>query len=236
MTAKPSKCSIGYSSLECLGHFVGEERLKPDPSKVEAIAEAERPQTKKQVRSFLGLVGFYRKFIPNFSTIALPLTDSTKKKQPHQVKWTSAHQSAFDTLRKALTASPILKLPELTKPFVLQTDSSDKGLGGALFQYEGESKLPVAFASRKLKGPELNYSTVEKECLAIVWAVQKFSRYLYGKEFRLETDHEPLVYLNSSKVTNPRLMRWALMLQPYRFSLEAIRGCDNVGADYLSRI
>lgn len=235
LTAKPKKCSIAYRSLECLGHFVGDERLKPLPDKVRAIEIAERPHTKKQVRSFLGLVGFYRKFIPNFASIALPLTDSTKKGLPNQVSWTSAHELAFETLKRALIASPILKLPDMSKPFVLQTDASDRGVGAVLFQYESESKMPVAYASRKLKKNEVNYSTIEKECLAIVWAVQKFSKFLYGREFRLETDHQPLVYLNSSKVSNPRLMRWALMLQPYRFSLEAIKGSDNVGADYLSR-
>lgn len=109
-------------------------------------------------------------------------------------------------------------------------------LGAVLLQCEGDQKLPVAYASRKLKNSESVYATVEKECLAIVWAIQKFQKYLYGQEFVLETDHSPLVYLNKSKVTNPRLMRWVLSLQPYRFRIEAIKGKDNVGTDYLSRL
>ncbi|XP_062590636.1 uncharacterized protein LOC134252230 [Saccostrea cucullata] len=116
-----------------------------------------------------------------------------------------------------------------------KTDASDRDIGAVLLQEEGEFKLPVAYASRKLKPSEEHYSTIEKECLGIIWSVQKFHRYLYGREFILETDHHPLVYLNKTKLVNSRLMRWALSLQPYRFRIRAIRGKDNVGADYLSR-
>ena len=124
----------------------------------------------------------------------------------------------------------------MSEPFVLQTDASDRGIGAVLLREEQGKKLPVAYASRKLKGSEVSYATVEKECLAIVRAVQKFQCYLYGNEFMLETDHKPLVYLNRSKVTNARLMRWALSLQPYRYPIVTIKGRDNVGADYLSRL
>ena len=124
----------------------------------------------------------------------------------------------------------------MSEPFVLQTDASDRSIGAVLLQEEQGKKLPVAYASRKLKGSEVSYATIEKECLAIVWAVQKFQCYLYGNECILETDHKPLVYLNRSKVTNARLMRWALSLQPYRYRIVAIKGRDNVGADYLSRL
>lgn len=152
------------------------------------------------------------------------------------MSWTQSHENAFMTLKKALVASPILKLPNFNESFVLQTDASEGGVGSVLFQYEGDKKMPIAYASRKLKKNELNYSTIEKECLGIVWAVQKFSRYLYGREFCLETDHQPLTYLNTSKVANARLMRWALSLQPYRFKVVAIKGSENIGADYLSRV
>ena len=104
-----------------------------------------------------------------------------------------------------------------------------------LLQEENDLNMPIAYASRKLKASERNYSVIEKECLSIVWSVQKFSRYLYGQEFVLETDHQPLVYLTKKSVANARLMRWALVLQPYRFRIQAIRVRDNVGADFLSR-
>lgn len=202
LTAKPGKCSIAYGSLECLGHFVGDDKLKPHPDKVRVIQEAPRPVTKKQVRSFLGLVGFYRKFIPNFACIAVPLTDLTKKGQPNKVIWESSHEHAFGTLRNALVKFPILKLPNMSEPFILMTDASDYGIGAVLMQEQEGSKMPVAYASRKLKSSEVAYSTIEKECLAIVWAIQKFHRYLYGQEFTLQTDHKPLIYLNKKKVAN----------------------------------
>lgn len=150
--------------------------------------------------------------------------------------WENCHEIAFRTLKSSLINSPILKLPNLKESFILQTNASDRGLGAVLLQCEGDQKLPVAYASRKLEDSESVYATVEKECLAIVWAIQKFQKYLYEQEFVLETDHSPLVYLNKSKVTNARLMCWALSLQPYRFRIEAIKEKDNVGADYLSRL
>ena len=235
LTVKPSKCFVGFQNLECLGHLVGGTLIRPCPDKILAIEKAERPVTKKQVRSFLGLVGFYRSFIPNFSHIAAPLTELTKKGESNKVHWDEPQQRAFDSL-KALTVQPILKMADLSKPFTLQVDASNEGLGAVLLQDEEGKKSPIAYASRKLKPSEKSYAVIEKECLALVWAVQKFHRYLYGTAFTIETDHQPLSYLNKAKLTNSRLMRWALALQPYRFHIVAIRGAENVGADYLSRV
>ena len=132
--------------------------------------------------------------------------------------------------------TPVLKLPNLNDTFILQTDASDVGVGAVLLQYEDGVKKPVAYASKKLNKAQVNYSTIEKECFAIIWAVQKFCRFLYGKEFLLETDHQPLVYLTNAKMSNARLMRWALLLQPFRFRIVSIKGSKNVGADCLSRL
>ena len=236
LSARPSKCYIAYSSLEVLGHIVGTDRLSPNPDKIEVIKNAHRPTTKKQVRSFIGMAEFYRKFVPNFSDIASPLTDLTKKGQPNQVRWEAIHERAFSSLKNALVKAPVLKLPNFSQVFILQTDASDNGIGAILLQDEDNIRLPVSYASKKLKASERNYSTIEKECLAIVWAISKFQRYLYGKQFILETDHQPLIYLQKSKIANARLMRWSLLLQPYRFRIVAIKGKDNVGADFLSRI
>ncbi|XP_069138991.1 uncharacterized protein [Argopecten irradians] len=236
ISARPSKCAIGYKSLECLGHMVGNERLLPNPEKVKAILEAPRPETKTQVRAFLGLAGFYRKFIANFAAISVPLTDLTRKGQPNKVVWELPQEAAFETLKRRLASKPILKLVDLEAEFILRTDASDKGLGAILLQEEDGNPLPVAFASRKLKASERAYAVIEKECLAVIWGITKFERYLYGRSFILETDHQPLVYLNKLKGTNARLMRWALILQPYRFTIRAIRGKDNVGADCLCRL
>ena len=236
LTAKPSKCAIGYRSIECLGHVVEENRrLLPNQDKVKSILEAKRPTTKTQIRSFLGLVGFYRKFIPNFSAVAAPLSDLTKKGCPTRVRWTESQEKAFSALKNCMAKSPVLKLPDFDRPFILQTDASEVGLGAVLLQESEDGKMPIAYASRKLLEREKRYAVIEKECLAIVWGITKFQRYLYGKEFLLETDHQPLKYLQKSKTLNPRIMRWALTLQPYYFRIVAIKGQDNVGADFFSR-
>lgn len=151
LTAKPSKCFIGFQSLEFLGHIAGEEKLLPVPEKVAAIQEFSTPTTKKQVRSFLGLVGFYRRFIPNFSAIAAPLTDLTRKGQPNKCIWGQQQENAFTSLKYALMVTPVLKLPDISKPFILQTDASDAGVGAVLLQEEDGVKKPVFYASQKLK-------------------------------------------------------------------------------------
>ncbi|CAC5377451.1 unnamed protein product [Mytilus coruscus] len=120
--------------------------------------------------------------------------------------------------------------------FVLMTDASDRGIGAVLMQNQENIKMPIAYASRKLKKSEVIYSTIEKECFVIVWVIQKFQRYLYGREFILETDNQPLTYLNKKKVANARLMRWALTLHSYRFRIVVVKGKDNTGADYHSRV
>lgn len=138
-------------------------------------------------------------------------------------------------MKDLLCKRPILKLPDFDRTFILRTDASEDGIGAVLLQLENDEKLPVAYASRKLQDREQSYAVIEKECLAVVWGVQKFHQYLYGHEFLLETDHQPLTYLDKSKTENSRLMTWALLLQQYRFRIVTIKGSDNVGADYLSR-
>ena len=236
LTARPSKCLIGNQTISFLGHVIGHGKLEPQLNKVEKIKNACRPTTKKQLRSFLGLAGYYRKFVPNYAAIAAPLTDKTKNSEPNKIAWEASQQLAFDALKQTLITVPILHLPNLDIPFILRTDASDLGIGAILLQeYEGE-KFPIAYASRKLLQRECNYSTIEKECLALVWGVQKYQAYLYGKAFNIETDHQPLAYMQKAKVANARIMRWALSLQPYQYRIIAIKGSDNVGADYLSRI
>ena len=235
LALKPSKCFVGYTDLVFLGHKVGLEGVSPTDDLTSKIKQASPPTTKKQLRSFLGLVGYYRAFVPNFAAIAVPLTDLTRKGSPNSLVWTEVHDQAFHTLKQCVCSSPILRLPDVSKPFILQTDASCDGIGAILLQEEGEIKHPVAFASKKLLPRERNYSTIEREALAIVWGVQKFENYLMGVHFFLETDHHPLQYLHQAKFQNSRIMRWSLILQPYRFTVRAIKGSDNVGADFLSR-
>ena len=236
LTARPTKCHIGFRKLEYLGHCLSWGTLTPEDAKVQQVKDAERPKTKRQVRAFLGLTGYYRKFVPGYSQLAAPLTDLTVKGKPDKVVWTPACQQAFEALKDSLTSGRVLRLPDLEKEFALRTDASDRGLGAVLLQEHGGVQHPVAYASRKLNGAEQRYSVSEKECLAIVFGVGKFQRYLYGRSFTLETDHEPLAYLAHAKHTSSRLMRWSLILQEYDMHLRYIPGKENVQADYLSRI
>ena len=238
LTARPTKCMIGYQTLEFLGHTITPGHIVPEEKNLEKIRNAPRPKTKKDVRSFLSLCGFYHKFIPHFTELGAPLTETLKKGFPDQIIWTPECENAYSQLKEALVSKPVLQLPDLSKPFVLRTDASAIGIGAALLQ-EGKDDAsvlkPVAYASKKLLQAERNYSTVERECLSLVWAVQKFQPYLYGVKFRVQSDHQPLMFLATSQKLNARLMRWSLLLQPYNFTVEYIPGKENVGADFLSR-
>ena len=235
LTLRPSKCSVGFPAVTFLGHRVGNEVLEPKTELVTKILQAPRPVNKKQLRSFLGLTGYYHRFIPNYATVASPLTDLTRKGEPNELQWNNEHERAFETLKARIANPPILKLPDNSKEYVLRTDASNVGIGAVLFQEENDVKHPVAFASRKLLPREVNYSTIEKECLALVWAIQKFEVFLYGKKFLLEVDHKPLEYLKKTAYTNGRLMRWAMVLQQYNYFVRHIKGSQNVGADFMSR-
>jgi len=235
LALKPSKCFVGFTALVFLGHKVSQGGLSPSEDLVCKIKQAAAPTTKKQLRSFLGLVNYYRVFVPHFAAIAAPLTDLTRKGSPNTLVWTDIQDQAFHTLKEAVSNPPVLRLPDVQKPFILQTDASSEGIGAILLQEEDQIKHPIAFASKKLLRREQNYSTIEREALAIVWGVQKFSHYLLGTHFVLETDHHPLQYLHQAKFQSGRLMRWSLVMQPYRFTVRAIKGSENVGADFLSR-
>jgi hypothetical protein len=235
LAAKPSKCYLGFRRLEYLGHVVGQGEIRPVGDKMTRIREAAQPTTKRQVRSFLGLASYYRRFVPNFAAIAAPLTDLTKGGKPGKIEWSQACENAFVTLKERLCSDPVCCLPNFDLPFVLQTDASDEGIGAILCQDHGQGLQPISCASKKLTKAERNYSTIEKECLAIVWGIKKFGQYLYGRAFVVQTDHRPLQYLQQAKNTNSRLMRWALQLQPFAVIVENIPGRENVPADFLSR-
>jgi hypothetical protein len=235
LTAKPSKCFFGYNSMDFLGHELTQGELRPDDDKLSKLREAKRPQTKREVRSFLGLAGYYRHFIPNFSDVALPLTEKTKKGQPETVVWDERAEQSFTQLRGALTEKPVLRLADPTKGYTLRTDASDTGMGAVLLQDHDGLLHPVAYASRKFNQAQRNYSTVEKEGLAVVWACCHFQQNLYGKQFYIESDHRPLSILLRNKPANGRLLRWALILQDFDYVLKYIPGRDNHGADFMSR-
>ena len=236
MTVRPSKCYLGRNQVDYIGFTVQPGTRVPQESNIQKIRDAPRPRTKKEVRSFMGLTGFYRAYIPNYASIAAPLTDLTKKGMSNTVSWGEAQENAYSTLKHLLVSKPILRLPDLSRPFILRTDASDVGLGAVLLQEFEDGLFPISYISRKLLDRETRYSVMERECLAVTWAVKKFLMYLYGREFILQTDHQPLAYLDQTKFTNDRIMRWAMYLQNFRIRIEAIRGTANVGADFLSRV
>lgn len=236
LAARPAKCEFGFNELCFLGHTIGSGKIKPMMSKVEAIQNFPIPTTKKKVKSFLGMIGFYRKFIPNFATVALPLTDLTRKRTPNKIKWTDDLDHSFKELKGKLLSEPVLRSPDFSRSFILRTDASAHGAGAVLEQEFEDGKHPICFLSKKFSPAERNYAVVEKECLAIVWAVQSLRVYLEGKPFEIETDHAPLQWLQRSKLSNQRLLRWSLLLQEFVFSIRYIRGTQNSVADSLSRM
>ena len=236
LTAKAKKCQLGMSQCVYLGHIVGNGQVSPETSKLEAVCSFDIPKTKKQVRVFLGLTRYYRRFIPNYSSIAAPLTDLTKNTEPNTVKWTEGCEGSFQKLKECLCKAPILYSPNFTKPFILQTDASDRGTGAVLSQKDDEGHdHPVAYYSRKFLPREEQYSTIEKECLAIKLAAQAFRVYLLGRPFEIQTDHRSLVWLDRLKDSNSRLTRWSLTLQPFQFTVTHRSGKANGNADALSR-
>lgn len=235
LTIRPDKCTLARTETQYLGYVLGHGVIRPQVGKVEAIKRAERPVTKKQVRSFLGLVGWYRRFIPSFSEQAYALTELTKKDKPNRICWTPDCEKAFQGLKSSLCTEPVLQSPDFEKTFIVQTDASEHGIGAVLLQ-EGQGQLqPIAYISRKLLPRECKYSTVEKECLAIKWALDSYRYYLMGRKFILKTDHRALSWLGRMRDTNARITRWFLAVQPFDFEVLYKRGSQNCTADYLSR-
>jgi len=194
-----------------LGHIISENGVKPDPNKIKAITNFPIPRNPKNIKQFLGLVGYYRRFIPQFSKIAKPLTDLLKKDRPF--KWEASHTKVFNILRESLCTEPILQYPDFTQPFVLTTDASGNAIGGVLSQGKIGKDLPISYVSRVLNKAEQNYSIIEKECLAIVYCTNHFRPYLYGKKFTIVIDHKPLVWLYSIKDPSSRLWKWRTKLR-----------------------
>lgn len=236
MAARPKKCFLGFQQIGFLGHQVGNGKIWPEEDKVERLKDAPQPETKRQLRAFLGLAGYYRRFIPNYAAVALPLTDKTKKKSPDKIPWDEPCQRAFETLKARLSSFPVVVLPDASLPFVLRTDASGTALGCCLMQDQGQGLQPVAYGSKKLSSAERNYSTIEQECLAVVYGIRKFYPYLYGRHFVVETDHHPLQFLGQIRPSSRRLTRWAMELQSHSFEVRGIPGKENVVADYLSRM
>ena len=243
---KPSKCFFFREEIEYLGHVVSGKGISTNPKKVEAVAKWPTPKTVYDVRSFLGFVGYYRRFIRNFSKIAKPIREvitglenqSKRSAKKTFVEWTEAADSAFEHLKKLCISTPILAYPDYKLPFVLHTDSSSEGLGAVLYQKQNGKLRVIAYASRSVSKSESHYPAHKLEFLALKWAVcEKFHEYLYGSNlFEVYTDNNPLTYVLSSAKLDACGQRWVAKLANYNFTIRYKSGLSNVEADALSRI
>lgn len=202
---QPEKCHFLNREIIYLGHIVGTDGIKPDPGKFEAVDNFPQPKTPKQIKSFLGLTGYYRRFIKDYADIAKPLTRLLKK----DVKfiWSPFCDEAFKILKNKLITAPVLIYPKFDEEFLLTTDASGTAIGGILSQGKLGEDQPVCCASKTLSESEIKYSTIERECFAIVYMTKHFRPYLYGRKFTIVTDHKPLIWLMNAKDQNSRLMR-----------------------------
>jgi len=231
---QPEKCEFLRKEVNYLGHQITEAGVKPDPQKVAAIASYPTPTSVKELKTFCRMISYYCRFIPNCSRIASPLHKLLKRDV--KFEWKPEQEHAFQHLKAKLTSQPILQYPDFSKEFILATDASNVGLGAVLSQGPLGKDLPVAFASRSLNKAEMNYTTSEKELLAIVWATRYFRPYLYGRHFKIVTDHKPLTWIMNVKDPGSRLLRWRIHLEEFDYEITYKRGSQNMNADALSRI
>ena len=227
--AKLSKCEFWLQEVQFLGHIVNHQGIQVDPSKIEAIKNWQVPKSPREIRQFLGLAGYYRRFIENFSSIAQPLTLLTQKDRAYE--WGEEQEMAFRTLKKKLCEAPILSLPDGTDEMVVYCDASRKGLGCVLMQ----RKKVIAYASRQLKIHEKNYTTHDLELGAVIFALKIWRHYLYGTRCTIYTDHKSLQHIFDQKELNMRQRRWVELLNDYDCEIKYQPGKANVVADALSR-
>ena len=219
---KPSKCHFGRTEVPYLGHIVSKDGVRPDPDKIRAVQEFPVPRNVHEVRSFLGLANYYRKFVKDFCQLAAPLHQLTSKKV--QFKWTEESNAAFQTLKAALVSAPILAYPDFTREFQLYVDASDSAIGMVLGQIQNDKEVVIAYAGRGFNPAERNYSATEREALAVVEGIKHFQTYLYGSRFTVITDHNALRWLMNIKEATGRLARWSLRLQILGFWYQTPRG------------
>ena len=233
LKVKPAKCTLFSKRVNYLGHVISAEGVGTDPAKAETVRSWPTPTTVGELRSFLGLASYYRRFIAGFGSIAQPLHRLTEKKT--QFQWSNACQEAFDILKQRLITAPILAYPDPTKKFILDTDASDQGIGSVLSQMHGDQERVVAYASRSLSRAERNYATTRKELLAVVAFTRYFRHYLLGREFLLRTDHNSLRWLHNFKEPEGQVARWLEQLSSFQYCIRHRPGKQHTNADALSR-
>ena len=230
---KPSKCKFACPKVKYLGHVVSPEGIAPDDDKIAAVRDFPRPHSVKTVRSFLGLANYYRRFIKDFAKIVSPLNQLLRN--DHKFLWTDAYEQAFKALKEALISAPILAFPDFKETFHLYTDVSNEGVGVTLGQLQNGREVAIAYAGRDFNSAEKNYSTTEREALAVIFGINNFEPYLYGRKFVLHTDHHSLKWLMSISDPSGRLARWSLLVQQYDFEIRHRPGAAHANANALSR-
>lgn len=236
LTVKESKCTFAKATVSFLGHNVGRGTITPQASKLKALRDYPRPQTKKELRSFLGFIGYYRRFVPEFASKSALLSDATAKDRQDKVEWSQGMIDEFELLKQTLLDASALHSFDPEKMTRLHTDASDRGLGAVLLQVDREgNEFPIAYYSKKLLPRQTRYSVSEKECLALVEAIRHFESYLLGGTFEVITDHKALLALPRTTSGGAKITRWALALQPFRFTIKHKPGKQHLDADALSR-
>ena len=239
---KCSKCDFFKSEIHYLGHLISPEGISPLPNKLDSIKHMPVPNSAKEIKQFLGLTGYYRKFVPRFADISRPLTTLTKKDA--KFEWTSACQKSFELLKEALCGEPVLKYADTSKPYTLYTDASKYGWAGVLTQphtstIDGKSTTtdhPVAFVSGLFRGSQLNWAALAKEAFAIYMSIKKLSFYLTDAQILLRSDHKPLEKFLLKITQNSKVNNWAMELEAFNIQFDYIKGSSNILADTLSRL
>lgn len=234
VTVSKDKCKFLRGELRYLGYLINKDGLNVDPDKVKAILNVPVPATVKEVRSFLGVCSWYRRFIPDFATRMAPL-NALLKKDRKTVEWNEACDKAFTDIKSRLVTAPVLSCPDYERGFKLQCDSSSFGLGVVLTQDFDDGEKVVCYLSRSLTAPERNYSTIEREFLAVVWGVEQCRSYIEGVHFTVVTDHFSLKWLQSMVQPKGKICRWILRLQPYSYDVVHRKGKEHLVPDLLSR-
>ena len=231
----PTKCVFGLRQVKLLGYVVSENGLSADPDKVAAIARLQNPKSVAEIRTFLGMTGYYRNCIQNYAHIAEPLVELTRKN--YKFAWSDRQQQAFDTLKAALMSDTVMAHPDTQKPYLLYTDACDYAIGAILCQTdEHGTERPVVYLSKQLSPQQRKWATIEKEAYAVVHALTQLRPYLWGAQYRTFTDHKPLTSLFTKSMNNTKIQRWAILLSEYGCKVEYHKGKLNVRADMLSRI
>jgi transposase InsO family protein len=231
----PDKCHFAQRSVYLLGFCVSEKGLTLDTRKVTNVQDWPVPQTGNDIEKFLGIINYFRDHIPSVSSLTAPL-DQLRKEKKLGPKWDKICESAFEKLKLIITRTPIIKVPHTDQPFYVATDASNVGIGAVLFQLNDTKVRHLGFFARALSKSERNYSTTKRELLAVVFALNKFHKFLWGNHFTLFTDHRALIYIHTQKIANPMMIGWLDTILQYNFTVAHIPGMSNVLPDALSRL